>query len=163
MVGAIVISLKSKSINPNNDIEELEIFRTKLLNPYNTEDLEILRSGTDLLEIINELNSVLPQLSSFIDQFNTVVKESPVNVITDSEGNMEIDVDKNMPDDQAKKLGKKIGIIDKLILTKEEQADDLIKEALAKERKIKADNPEYVSQITDKIKEFNKITKSYKH
>lgn len=144
------ISLSSKY---DKDVEsQLESFTTKQL-----------RSGADLWEIIEQLNSVLPQLSSFIDQFNTVVKESSISVVTDSDGNMNIDVDKNMPDDQAKKLGKKIGIIDRLIIAKEEEADNLIKEALAKERIIKAENKEYVSQITDKVKEFNKLSKSYKH
>lgn len=43
----------------------------------------------DISEIITEVNTLLPQLANFINQFNTAVSQSEINVITDSIGNME--------------------------------------------------------------------------
>jgi hypothetical protein len=46
---------------------------------------------------------LLPQLSNFINQFNTTVNQTGISVVTYSEGNLSIDVPQNMSDIVAKK------------------------------------------------------------
>lgn len=124
---------------------------------------KILRSAMDMPEIIAELNALLPQLGNFIAQFNTVVSQSGVNVITDSVGNMELDVPNSMSNDAAQKISTRIGIIDRLITTQGQQIRDLLHKAVDLENSLKAANPNYVSQITSQIQEFKGLNDTYNH
>jgi hypothetical protein len=106
---------------------------------------------------------MLPQLSGFIEQFNNVVKEFNVNVVTDTFGNMSVDVPMEMTDTQANFVSKKLGIIDKLINNHGTTINDLFQKGLTIEEKLKVSNPKYPSALTDKISEFKLLNKSYKH
>jgi hypothetical protein len=129
-----------------------EIFTTKTL-----------QSNMDISEVVTELNALLPQLANFINQFNTTVSQSGISVVTDSMGNMSIDVPHNMPEDVANKLSTKIGIIDRLITTRGQEINDLFQKGTNLENKLKMENSNYVSQLTDKIQEFKRLNSSYKH
>jgi hypothetical protein len=114
-------------------------------------------------EILAELNSLLPQLSDFINNFNTTVNQSGINVVTDSIGNLSLDVPKEMPDAVANKMSTRIGIIDRLITTKGQEINELLQKGINLENKHKMDNSHYVSQLTDKIQEFKRLNSLYKH
>lgn len=118
---------------------------------------------SNLSHIITEINSLLPQLSDFICQFNNLVANTGINVITDSVGNMSIDIPHNMPDYFANNLNTRIGIIDRLINTRGQEINDLLQKGLELEKDFKAENPNYISQLTNKIKEFERLKTSYKH
>jgi NADH-ubiquinone oxidoreductase chain 3 len=124
---------------------------------------DTLTSAIDISEIITELDTLLPQLANFINQFNTVVSKSGVNVITDSLGNMDLDVPKSMTDDVAKNLSNRIGVIDRLITTRGQEIYDLLQKGRDLENRFKMSDSNYVSQIAGKIEEFNKLNSSYKH
>ena len=53
----------------------------------------------ELTQIVETIDQLLPQLKNFIGQFNQVVSSSGVNVVTDTAGNMSLDVPSSMPDD----------------------------------------------------------------
>ena len=89
--------------------------------------------------------------------------ESGVNVVTDSAGNMSIDVDKSVPTEQVHKISTRIGIIDRLITTHGQQINDLFQKGIPLENKLKMDNPNYVPRLTESIKEFEKLNSLYKH
>jgi hypothetical protein len=122
-----------------------------------------LKSDLDLVGIIAEVNNLLPKLAGFIDQFNNVITQSGVNVITDSSGNMSIDVPQSMSDSEANNISKRIGIIDRLITTHGNSINDLFQKGLSIENKIKANNPNYVSELSDQIAQFKKLNEFYKH
>ena len=122
-----------------------------------------LQSNTDISEILTEINSLLPQFSNFINQFNTTINQSGINVVTDSMGNLNIDVPQSMPDSVANKLSTRIGILDRLITTRGQEINDLLEKGIRVERNIKMENSKYVSQLTEKIAEFNRLNSSYKH
>jgi len=122
-----------------------------------------LQSSLEIQEIIGELNSLLPQLTNFINQFNSTVSDTGINVITDSVGNMSIDVPDNMPDDVANKLSTRIGVIDRLITTRGQEINDLLHKGLQIENKLKMEDNKYIPRITEKIKEFERLNASYKH
>ncbi len=117
----------------------------------------------DITNIVTEVGTLLPQLGDFINQFHNVVSESGINVITDSTGNMSIDVPKNMPDSEVNKITTRVGIIDRLITTRGQEINELLQKGLSIEDKLKKENPNYVSQLSDKIEEFKKLNASYKH
>jgi hypothetical protein len=106
---------------------------------------------------------MLPQLTDFIQQFNSVVQEYNINVISDSAGNMSIDVPSNMSDDLANHVSKKLGIIDKLINSHGTSINELLDKGLKIEGNLKKANPNYSSVLLQKIEEFKLLNASYKH
>lgn len=119
-------------------------------------------SMTELLELVNQINTILPQISDFINQFNTII-ENNINVVTDTGANMFMDVPNDISDDKAAHLKKKLEIIDRLINTKTDEVEKLLKKGSSLESTLKKNNPEYKSIILDKLSEFNKLKSSYKH
>lgn len=119
--------------------------------------------NSDISSIISELSSLVPQFSSFISQFNEVITQTGISVVTDSAGNMSIDVPGNMSDTEAGNISKRIGVIDRLIATRTQEIEDLIKKGVNIENNLRNQNPNYVSQLSDKIAEFNRLKTSYKH
>ena len=122
-----------------------------------------LKSNMDIFNIVGEINTLLPQLSNFIDQFNNLVNQSGINVVTDSVGNMSVDVPHNMQDSTATEVTTKIGIIDRLITTRGQQLNDLFQKGLQIEKDITVENPKYESQLTSQLAEFKRLNNSYKH
>jgi hypothetical protein len=125
--------------------------------------IQTLESNMDISQIITDINSLLPQLSSFISQFNNLVVESGINVITDSAGNMSIDIPNSMPESQVTNVTTRISIIDRLITTRGQELNDLFQKGLQIENNLKTENSNYTSQLTEKIAEFKKLNESYKH
>jgi hypothetical protein len=121
-----------------------------------------LHSDTGLLDIVSEVGKLLPQLSNFISQFDTTVVKTGVNVITDTAGSMSIDVPNSMSDVEANNISTRLGIIDRLITTRGQEINTLLQKGLQLS-KIKTENPEYVSQLSDQIQEFRRLNELYKH
>jgi hypothetical protein len=138
------------------------VFCNSIPKPYEFIKYE-LQADLDLTGIITEVSTLLPQLANFIGQFNTLISQTGINVVTDTMGNMSIDVSANMPDAEAELITKKISIIDRLVSTHGTTLNDLFQKGLSIENKLKAENPNYVSQLTNQIEEFKKLKASYKH
>lgn len=124
---------------------------------------EHLKSDMGILEIVKELDTLLPELAKFICNFNTTVGQSGINVMTDAIGTMSIDVPQNMSEEVANKLSTRIGIIDRLIATKSQNISDLLQKGAALENKLRSTDFQYVSQLTDRMEEYKKLISSYKH
>ena len=124
---------------------------------------ETSQSNLDLSNILTEVGALLPQLSEFITQFNNVVTQNGINVITDSQGNMNMDIPSNMPDSIAKNISTRLGIIDRLITTRGQEINELLQKGLQAENNLKIENPGYTSQLTEKINEFKRLNNLYKH
>jgi NADH-ubiquinone oxidoreductase chain 3 len=122
-----------------------------------------LTSAMDISEIVTEIDTYLPQLANFISQFNSTVSQSGINVVSDTTGNMSIDVPKSMSDEVANKLSNKIGIIDRLITTRGQDINDLLQKGLTLESKLRITDPNYVSQIADRVQEFQRLNSTYNH
>lgn len=122
-----------------------------------------LQCGLDISSIINDINGLLPQLSNFIDQFNNLVTSTNINVVTDTAGNMSIDVPLNMSDVDANNISKRLGIIDRLITTHQTNLSDLFQKGTEIENKLIKENPNYIPQLKEQAAEFNKLNSLYKH
>lgn len=117
----------------------------------------------ELTPIINEIDRLLPQLVKFIGEFHGVINQYSLQVITDSAGNMEIDVPNSFKSEDVTKITTKIGILDRLINTHGASINDFFQKGLSVENKLKINDPNYNSVLLDKIAEFKLINASYKH
>jgi hypothetical protein len=117
----------------------------------------------ELTNLISEVNTIIPQIADFITQFHSILTDNSINIITDADANMSMEVPNNMPDSQAMNLKKRLEIIDRLISTKAGEVENLLDKGSKLELAIKKENPEYKSVILDKLAEFNKLKSSYKH
>jgi hypothetical protein len=122
-----------------------------------------LQSEMGILDIVGQINTLIPQLANFINQFSTTVNESGVSVVTDSVGNLSIDVPQSMTDEVANTISKKIGIIDRLITTRGQEINELLQKGISLEDKLKRENPHYASELTAKITEFKRLNALYRH
>jgi hypothetical protein len=122
-----------------------------------------LQSDTGLSEIVTQIDAILPQLANFINQFNTTVIQSNITVITDTVGNMSIEVPQNISEEMGNKLSTRVGIIDRLITTKFQAVNDLLQKGAVLENKLRLADSQYVSQLTDRMQEYKRLISSYKH
>lgn len=137
-------------------------FNNYKVSPHSFKSLP-LHSDMGIAEIVNEVNSLLPQLANFISQFNSTITQSGVNVVTDSIGNLSLDVPQDMSNEAANKVSSRIGIIDTLIRTRSQEINDLLQKGAQLENKLQIEDSNYVSQLDDKVKEFRRLSALYKH
>jgi len=126
----------------------------------------ILHSATDiesLAEIVLALGTHLADYASFIQRFNSTVVETGINVISDSEGNLSMQVPSAMSESVYNKLSTKIGIIDSLIAKKQSDISELIPKGLALHNKITAVNPLHTSPILGQVTQFQHLQSLYTH
>ena len=124
---------------------------------------EQLLSDTSISEVITQIDTFLPQLATFINQFSTTVNQFGISVVTDTAGTMSIDVPQNMSEEVANKVSNKIGVIDRLITTRSQDISDLLQKGTILEEKLKATDSQYVTQLTDRMKEYKRLISLYKH
>ena len=117
----------------------------------------------ELCIIITEINRLLPQLEVFITQFKAIVLDTGINVVSDAQGNMSIDVPSSMTDSDANKISARVGVIDRLITNNGTSINELFNKGLNIENSLKIKDSSYSSQLTDKIAKFRALNGSYKH
>lgn len=160
MIGTIILTIKPQ--NDNYLWTNKSLYSLNSPKPHSFAN-NALQSGDSLTEILVNINALMPQLAGFINEFNTTVIQSEISVISDSMGNMSIDVPQNMPEYKANKLSMRIGIIDRCITTRGQEISDYLQKGMDLEKKIKMDDPNYKSLLTDKVEEFKRLNNSYKH
>ena len=89
------------------------------------------------------------------DQYN-------VFVIQDACGNLELDAPANMPDDLHSELVKKVGVLDRLCLTRIDDINLELDKAKGIENRIKTINPTYTSSISGQIAEFARLRGAFR-
>ena len=125
-----------------------------------------MQTPTELLQefnhIVEKIDILMPQLYDFIMQFNQVVATPGLNVVTDAGGNMALDVPVSMPDAQAENIGKRLGIIDRLITTRGQEINGLLQRGIKVESSL-GSPPELESKILDRIREFERLNAIFRH
>lgn len=114
-----------------------------------------------LVPFILQLDSLIPEISGFIAQFNSLIQDNSLNVITDVQGNLMVDAPGDMSDKDSEFFGKKVGVLDRIINCKLDEADKLIEQGKAMEKEIK--NSKESSQVLAKINELKGLKKQYGH
>jgi NADH-ubiquinone oxidoreductase chain 3 len=126
----------------------------------------LLKSSNELSEltsIIFAISEAMPRLAGFINQFDTTVVQQSINVITDSEGNMSVEVPSAMSEAAGKEVTLRIQTLDRIINTQGSTIQDLLQKGLGLQNKINMLDPSYKSEIFKQITEFNKLNSLYKH
>jgi hypothetical protein len=117
----------------------------------------------ELPNIVSNIDTCISQLSLFISQFNDLIIQNNINVVSDTTGNISIDVPSTMSEDLQSKLAKKVGIIDRLISDRSNTLDELFKQGFDIENSLKKTDPKYSSVIMEKANAFNQLKNTYKH
>ena len=121
-----------------------------------------LQSTLEIEAIILELGNLLPQITDFIQQFNSTIINTGINVITDATGNLNIDVPSSMSDLEVKNITNRIGVLDRLINTQTDKASALLDKGLNLEKSLPS-RYEYLTKLQDKSKILQELRNSYKH
>ena len=116
---------------------------------------------SELIDIIEQIDALVPQFAGFIDQFNTLIIQKNINVISDSFGNMSIDVPNSMSSQEAHNISRRITIIDSLIESHNTTITDLFERGFNIESKTKLDNDHRIAELAIRKGEFNSIRNSY--
>jgi hypothetical protein len=122
-----------------------------------------LQADVDILGIVNELSRLLPQLNDFINQFNNQIITNNINVITDTAGNLSIEVPDTITEAKSKLISSRVSLLDNLIQNHLEKSEGLIHEGILAEEKLMDKEPEYETKLTPFVSEFNKLRSSYRH
>lgn len=117
------------------------------------------------LETLQMLTTHMSQMDLFINNFNTLIVDNDVNVISTVDQSIYIDAPNKMPQDKAEDIAKRLNIIDRLISTKREEIDNLFKEAWRLEGSLNKDKSDSsnASLIQKKLEDFQKLNAKYKH
>jgi NADH-ubiquinone oxidoreductase chain 3 len=129
-------------------------------------EIDLHQSATDvqnMMDIILAIGGHLNELSSYINRFNNTIIENGINIFTDSEGNMNMDVPAAMSEQLENKLRLKISVIDSLIAKRQSDISELIDKGLGLQKIINSVDPSYKSEILSKVTEFEKLKGLYKH
>ena len=118
---------------------------------------------TELLHIVNELDYIIPQFASFIDQFNTLIIENNVNVISDSSGYLGMDAPHGMPKTEYNKISVRLNVIDGVIDSHNTSIKSFFEKGFIIENKLRADDPNYISELVNRKANYLRLKNSYKH
>ena len=119
--------------------------------------------NSDLMGIIIELNKLLPQVQSFITDWHSTIAHYGINVITDVNGDLSIDVPSKLKDVDVNTCTKKIKILDSLIHDRFNSIEKTLDKGYTFEMDLKKSNNNYISVLTEKSKILNELKNSYKH
>ena len=125
-----------------------------------TSDISTVNLNGELQDIITEINRLLYQLNGFIDRFNNFVNETGINVITDAEGGLSIEVSHNVVDSAVNRYRNTINVLDGLINDRIATIDNLIERASNIEQEINQSNS-YAYQLSQHRTRLTQLTQSY--
>lgn len=117
----------------------------------------------DLHNIIQELDRLFPQLNEFINRFKEFVNETQINVITDAQGVLSIEVLEGLNDSLAQVYANKIQVIDNLIHNHIHKIEELLGTASEIEAKILESDQNYISQLAKYLAKLKELSNSYGH
>ena len=152
MVGAIIITInKSKTNN------EWNLVKSNKSHGYANN----IESSLDIASIINDITTQLDQYKSFIQNFNETVNANHINVITDANDNMSLDVPNDISSEASKYITKKVQIIDSLIKSHQTSLTEHFSKVSPFNEKV--NDSESISKLTELSNNFKVLKESYKH
>ncbi len=117
-------------------------------------------SHGQLQETLTEIDRLFSQLSTFINQFHNFVNQTGINVITDAQGELGIDVIGTLDDSTAQQYANRINILDSLIHNHIHSIENLLERVSEIEEQIRESDSNYVSQLseyTDRLRQFLRL------
>ena len=131
--------------------------------PYVVGNVPTVDSDGDLQKVILELDRLFPQLNDFINKFKDFVNETQINVITDAQGGLSIDVLEGLDDSIVQVYATKAKVLDSLIHNHIHKIEELLKTASGIEDKLLESNLDYISQLGSYLENLKRLINSYGH
>jgi hypothetical protein len=129
----------------------------------NTSNFTLVQLESQLTPIIEEINRLLPQLRTFITRFNNFIIDNDINVITDADGNLGVDVSANLSDGLAQQHANRVQVLDSLIHNHYHIIEQLVQRGSTLEDNIRSISPNYLPQIRVLLINLNQLMSSYAH
>ena len=131
--------------------------------PYVIGNVPTVDLDGDLQKVILELDRLFPQLNDFINKFKDFVNETQINVITDAQGGLSIDVLEGLDDSIVQVYATKVKVLDSLIHNHIHKIEELLKTASGIEDKLLESNLDYISQLGSYLENLKRLVNSYGH
>lgn len=131
--------------------------------PYVIGNVPTVDLDADLQKVILELDRLFPQLSDFINKFKDFVNETQINVITDAQGGLSIDVLGGLDDSIVQVYATKVKVLDSLINNHIHKIEELLKTASGIEDKLLESNLDYISRLGSYLENLKRLINSYGH
>lgn len=116
-----------------------------------------------LLETLREMDRLFSQLSTFINQFHNFVNQTGINVITDAQGELGIDVVDTLDDSIAQQYANRINILDSLIHNHIHSIENTLERASGLEARINELDSNYTSRLPEYTNRLSQLVRSYGH
>ena len=153
---------KTPDFKTNNNIP----YRDNLTNInvcVNRNNYTLIELQNQLSNVVNESNRLLSQLDNFIDRFNGFVTDNNVNIITDAQGNMSMDVLDNIDDETTNIYINRVQTLDNLIRNHINSLHELITRGNNLENNILNIDPSYNIQFEYINNRLISLKNKYKH
>ncbi len=116
-----------------------------------------------LQETLTEIDRLFSQLSSFINQFHNFVNQTGINVITDAQGQLGIDVVNTLDDSIAQQYANRINVFDSLIHNHIHSIENLLERVSDIEQQIRQSNDNSSSQLSEYRDRLAQLIHLYGH
>ena len=117
----------------------------------------------EMQHIVTELARLTSQLNTFITQFHAFVNQVGINVVTDTEGALGVDVLQSVPDSVAASYANRVNIFDSLIHDRVHAIEEFIARGSILETQILISDNNYVTQLSDFRSRLAQLISSYGH
>lgn len=129
----------------------------------NTSNVTLCELQNQLSTILDESNRLLSQLDNFINRFNTFIVDNNINIITDSQGNMSMDIPSNLDDSTAFSYTNRVHTLDNLIRNHVNRLEQLVLRGNNLENDILYVDSSYNKQFKYISDRLIYLKNSYKH
>ena len=114
-------------------------------------------------QITTDLDRLFSQLNLFISQFHNFINQSNINVITDAQGQLSIDVLDTVDDSTSEQYANRINVFDRLVRNHMESAETMLDRMSDLEGQISGLDPNYVSRVQNYRNTLNVLIRYYGH
>jgi uncharacterized coiled-coil protein SlyX len=119
--------------------------------------------NSQLQESLTEIERLFSQLSTFINQFHNFVNQTGINVISDAQGELGIDVVDTLDDSLAQQYANRINILDSLIHNHIHSIENTLERVSELEGRISELNSNYTSRLPEYTNRLSQLVRSYGH
>src|ERR1700738_2128885 len=116
-----------------------------------------------LQDIYSEADRLFSQLNTFITQFHNFVNDTGINVVTNVQGELGIDVLENLDDNLAQQYANRINVFDSLIHNHIHNLEGLLKRIIELEDQMRILDENYKTQSSLYIDRLKDLIRLYGH
>lgn len=116
-----------------------------------------------LQETLREIDRLFSQLGNFINQFHNFVNQTGINVITDAQGDLGIDVMDTLDDTIAQQYANRVNVLDSLIHNHIHSIESLLGRVSELEEQITQSNSNYPCQLSEYANRLAQLIRLYGH